>query len=54
MIDEKNKKKAESQIQTNQGIEKSHLVPENGKILNYGEPIVVQIYYIESKNLSSK
>ena len=33
MIDDKNKKE-ESQIQTNQTIEKSHLVCENGKILN--------------------
>ena len=36
MIDDKNKKE-ESQIQTNQTIEKSHLVCENGKILNYVE-----------------
>ena len=27
-------KKAKSQIQTNQTIEKSHLVPENGEIFN--------------------
>ena len=33
MIDDKNKK-AESQNQTNQTTEKSHLVPKNGKILN--------------------
>ena len=33
MLDDKNKK-AESQIQINQAIEKSRLVPENRKILN--------------------
>ena len=33
MIDDKNKK-AESQIQINQAIEKSYLAPKNRKILN--------------------
>ena len=33
MIDNKNKKML-SQIQINQAVEKSHLVPENVKILN--------------------
>ena len=43
MIDDKNKK-AESQIQTNQTIEKSHLVPENGKILNLWSKDFLEIY----------
>ena len=33
MIDDKNKKML-SQIQTNHAVEKSHIVPENVKILN--------------------